>query len=414
MRPHARSIAGERGAVPAVRREQPGRAVDLRSPRRPAGLSRARPSARSGAARRRRCCHGGVDFLATLHPDDRERVAAALPDVLAGKRVDVTYRVLRPDGGVRWVRDSGFPIRTTAARSSAPAASAATSPTGSDRGGARAQPARPRADAAGDQSSREEQPPGDHQPAAAAGRPQRQRGDARRVRGGVRAGQHDHRAARRRCSMARRSARSISAPTCTSSAAAWKPRSLARGSAAPCGFEVEAEAGAGRPRPRRAAGPDRQRAGDQRREARLHRHAAARSRWASTAWTASIGCSVRDDGPGSRHRRPGRAGAGPRPAADRRLRAAHQGPASASSGEDGFAVVVRSSRPAAPRRHRATGARPPAAGRRPPATVASPRPVPMLGSARNEDHHPTIPQEQGLGDREARGERAWPLISTST
>ena len=50
----------------------------------------------------------GDDFLATLHPDDRERVAEALPGVLAGQRVDITYRVLRPDGGQRWVRDSSL------------------------------------------------------------------------------------------------------------------------------------------------------------------------------------------------------------------------------------------------------------------------------------------------------------------
>ena len=53
----------------------------------------------------------GADFLATLHPDDRERVAEALPRALAGKRVDLTYRVMRPDGAQRWVRDSRFAIR---------------------------------------------------------------------------------------------------------------------------------------------------------------------------------------------------------------------------------------------------------------------------------------------------------------
>lgn len=54
---------------------------------------------------------GEMDFLATLHPNDRERAAAARPAVLAGEQVVVTYRVLRPDDTVRWVRDSGFPIR---------------------------------------------------------------------------------------------------------------------------------------------------------------------------------------------------------------------------------------------------------------------------------------------------------------
>lgn len=54
---------------------------------------------------------GEVNFLATLHPNDRERAAAARPAILAGEQVVVTYRVVRPDGTIRWVRDSGFPIR---------------------------------------------------------------------------------------------------------------------------------------------------------------------------------------------------------------------------------------------------------------------------------------------------------------
>ena len=54
---------------------------------------------------------GEVDFLATLHPNDRERAAAARPAALAGEQAVVTYRVQRPDGTLRWVRDSGFPIR---------------------------------------------------------------------------------------------------------------------------------------------------------------------------------------------------------------------------------------------------------------------------------------------------------------
>jgi PAS domain S-box-containing protein len=54
---------------------------------------------------------GRVPFQDTVHPDDRPAVAHALPDALAGKEVAVTYRVLRPDGTIRWVRDSGFPIR---------------------------------------------------------------------------------------------------------------------------------------------------------------------------------------------------------------------------------------------------------------------------------------------------------------
>jgi PAS domain S-box-containing protein len=48
-------------------------------------------------------------FLDSIHPEDRERVLAALPDQSRGK-YDVEYRVVRPDGAVRWVRDRAFPI----------------------------------------------------------------------------------------------------------------------------------------------------------------------------------------------------------------------------------------------------------------------------------------------------------------
>jgi two-component system, sensor histidine kinase len=54
---------------------------------------------------------GKVEFLSTVHADDRAAVAAALPEGLAGREVSVSYRVLRPDGTMRRVRDSGFPIR---------------------------------------------------------------------------------------------------------------------------------------------------------------------------------------------------------------------------------------------------------------------------------------------------------------
>ena len=54
---------------------------------------------------------GAVTFEATVHPDDRAALATALPRALAGQQVTTNYRVLRPDGSVRWVRDSGFPIR---------------------------------------------------------------------------------------------------------------------------------------------------------------------------------------------------------------------------------------------------------------------------------------------------------------
>lgn len=51
-------------------------------------------------------------WIATLHPEDRDGVLAALQRVLSeGETVSHEYRILRPDGAVRRIRDTGFPIR---------------------------------------------------------------------------------------------------------------------------------------------------------------------------------------------------------------------------------------------------------------------------------------------------------------
>ena len=48
-----------------------------------------------------------------IHPDDRSRVEAAYEAMLTGHatRFEGEYRVVQPDGAVRWVLDSGTPIR---------------------------------------------------------------------------------------------------------------------------------------------------------------------------------------------------------------------------------------------------------------------------------------------------------------
>jgi PAS domain S-box-containing protein len=52
-----------------------------------------------------------------LHPDDRQAVLDILPRVLRGERVEAEYRIRRAsDGAVRWIRDTGFPIRDGAGR----------------------------------------------------------------------------------------------------------------------------------------------------------------------------------------------------------------------------------------------------------------------------------------------------------
>jgi PAS domain S-box-containing protein len=50
-------------------------------------------------------------WAALVHPEDRERAYAAMPRLLAGETLTVEYRIVRPDGGVRHIRDTGFPIR---------------------------------------------------------------------------------------------------------------------------------------------------------------------------------------------------------------------------------------------------------------------------------------------------------------
>lgn len=59
--------------------------------------------------------HNLVRWSDLVHPDDRETVTKALPRLRAGETVVIDYRIIRPsDGEVRWIRDTGFPIRDQA------------------------------------------------------------------------------------------------------------------------------------------------------------------------------------------------------------------------------------------------------------------------------------------------------------
>jgi len=53
-------------------------------------------------------------FIDAVHPADRERVLAkVLQERLARpEELDIEYRIVRPDGSIRWIRDRGFPIRS--------------------------------------------------------------------------------------------------------------------------------------------------------------------------------------------------------------------------------------------------------------------------------------------------------------
>lgn len=48
-------------------------------------------------------------WLEAIHPDDRERVEEALPRQKTGD-YDVQYRIVRPDGEVRWIHDRAYPV----------------------------------------------------------------------------------------------------------------------------------------------------------------------------------------------------------------------------------------------------------------------------------------------------------------
>jgi PAS domain S-box-containing protein len=50
------------------------------------------------------------NWLDTVHPEDRTRLIEATVTVQTGGDYDLEYRIIRPDGEIRWVRDRAFPI----------------------------------------------------------------------------------------------------------------------------------------------------------------------------------------------------------------------------------------------------------------------------------------------------------------
>src|SRR5262249_27289868 len=51
-------------------------------------------------------------FLDAIHPEDLQRVVSeSLNKQLDGDPGDVEYRIRRPDGALRWIRDRSFPIK---------------------------------------------------------------------------------------------------------------------------------------------------------------------------------------------------------------------------------------------------------------------------------------------------------------
>lgn len=50
------------------------------------------------------------DFFQTIHPEDRDRLREQFKNQTKGN-YEVEYRIVRPDGDVRWVRDQAFPVK---------------------------------------------------------------------------------------------------------------------------------------------------------------------------------------------------------------------------------------------------------------------------------------------------------------
>jgi PAS domain S-box-containing protein len=56
-------------------------------------------------------------FLDAVHPDDRERIrVSSLESHGRGESTDEEFRIVLPDGSIRWVRDRGFPIKDNSGR----------------------------------------------------------------------------------------------------------------------------------------------------------------------------------------------------------------------------------------------------------------------------------------------------------
>lgn len=52
-------------------------------------------------------------FLDAIHPDDRQRAIAHIENNTIGE-YEIEYRIIHPDGAVRWIKDRSFPIRNQA------------------------------------------------------------------------------------------------------------------------------------------------------------------------------------------------------------------------------------------------------------------------------------------------------------
>ena len=56
------------------------------------------------------------NWLEAIHCEDRERVLQAMLTKQISGQYDETYRIVRPDGSIRWIQDRAFPIRDEAGK----------------------------------------------------------------------------------------------------------------------------------------------------------------------------------------------------------------------------------------------------------------------------------------------------------
>ncbi|HKQ49472.1 MAG TPA: response regulator [Phycisphaerae bacterium] len=61
-----------------------------------------------------RLCEDIKTWGDAIHPDDRQRVDALFHGKCIEEPYDIEYRIVRPDGSLRWIRDRGYPVRDSA------------------------------------------------------------------------------------------------------------------------------------------------------------------------------------------------------------------------------------------------------------------------------------------------------------
>jgi len=54
-----------------------------------------------------------MSFVEAIHPDDRENALAIIAESLGSANFSLDYRIIRPDGSIRWIHDRGFQVKNS-------------------------------------------------------------------------------------------------------------------------------------------------------------------------------------------------------------------------------------------------------------------------------------------------------------